>query len=306
MKKNKKVKEVSRRDKEKQARLNRIIFGFVMAVVLFVALVTIENAVIKNEIKLPTVVATKSISEKTLVEGDQIKDFFQVIEMPEAYRPSNALDSLDALKDGVVVLENLGVNGVLGSDSYTSIDDIILGIEDPVEVSINLGSLENAVAGKVRAGDVINISKVWSEQLSATVSTVRSEYIVQNAFVVEAHAGTSEVSREDADTTVTLITVYVPRAKELAINEALTNGTLRVGIVQESDGTEYIISGDVIGTNKDTTVKTEVNTDAEVEVEGTETVEETTEVPVEGAEIPVADAVPQAPQTETEENTVTE
>ena len=305
MKKSKGTKEIGKKEREKRAKLNRIIFGFVMAVILFVALVTIENAVIKNEIKVDTVVATQDIDARTVINAEQVSEFFKVIQLPEAYRPSNALESMEALENGIVTTEALVVNSVVSNGSFTSRDDIVLGIEDPVEVSINLGAIEDAVAGKVRAGDIVNISKVWPES-TGLLNEVEwhSEYIVENAYVVESHTGTPAVARDDKETSVTLITVYVPRAKELEISRSIAEGTLRVGIVQESDGTEYIINGDIIATNKDTsvtvvdkeesTVETTEDTateepvvDAETTVETTDetvevTPEEATETPVEG------------------------
>ncbi|MBO5388644.1 MAG: hypothetical protein J6A59_10970, partial [Lachnospiraceae bacterium] len=236
---------------------------------------------------------------------EQVSEFFKVIQLPEAYRPSNALESMEALENGIVTTEALVVNSVVSNGSFTSRDDIVLGIEDPVEVSINLGAIEDAVAGKVRAGDIVNISKVWPES-TGLLNEVEwhSEYIVENAYVVESHTGTPAVARDDKETSVTLITVYVPRAKELEISRSIAEGTLRVGIVQESDGTEYIINGDIIATNKDTsvtvvdkeesTVETTEDTateepvvDAETTVETTDetvevTPEEATETPVEG------------------------
>lgn len=305
MKKSKGTKEIGKKEREKRAKLNRIIFGFVMAVILFVALVTIENAVIKNEIKVDTVVATQDIDARTVIDAEQVSEFFKVIQLPEAYRPSNALESMEALENGIVTTEALVINSVVSNGSFTSRDDIVLGIEDPVEVSINLGAIEDAVAGKVRAGDIVNISKVWPES-TGLLNEVEwhSEYIVENAYVVESHTGTPAVARDDKETSVTLITVYVPRAKELEISRSIAEGTLRVGIVQESDGTEYIINGDIIATNKDTsvtvvdkeesTVETTEDTtteepvvDAETTVETTDetvevTPEEATETPVEG------------------------
>lgn len=311
MKKSKGTKELGKKEREKRAKLNRIIFGFVMAVILFVALVTIENAVIKNEIKVDTVVATQDIDARTVIDAEKVSEYFKVIQLPEAYRPSNALENMEALENGIVTTEALVVNSVVSNGSFTSRDDIVLGIEDPVEVSINLGAIEDAVAGKVRAGDIVNISKVWPES-TGLLNEVEwhSEYIVENAYVVESHTGTPAVTREDKETSVTLITVYVPRAKELEISRSIAEGTLRVGIVQESDGTEYIINGDIIATNKDTSVtvtdKKEESTvdvtedvtteepvvDAETTAETVEvTSTEGTETPVEG-EATVDDAVP--------------
>lgn len=315
MKKTKGVKEIGKKEREKKAKLNRIIFGFVMAVILFVALITIENAVIKNEIKVETVVAAKTMEARTIVDEDKIEEYFKVIDLPEAYRPSDAISSLDELKGGIVTTKAIGERGVVTNTSFTSKDDVILGIEDPVEVSINLGAIEDAVAGKVRAGDIINILRVWTEPVGHNKVEYHSEYIFENAFVVESHTGTPAVSRDDKETSVTLITVYVPRDKELEIAESISAGTLRVGIVQETDGTEYIINGSGIATNVDTTINTEdIEEENIVEVvEGEDSVDtvevvEGEETPVEdtaeGTEVPEGETVPE--ETTTEEGSETD
>lgn len=246
--KKKGVTEVSKRDREKRAKLNKILVGFVMAVVLFVGLVTIEEAIIKNEIKLPTVVATKEIAARTVIKATDLSNNFKVIDVPEQYRAQDALSSLDELGD-IITTQDMTPNAVLTAAYYTAEDDLLNQIEDPIEISINLGQVETAVAGKVRAGDIINISKVTSSESESGKVTYHSTYIMENAYVVEAHTGTPTVSRDDVDTTVTLITVYVPRAKEADIYKALEEGTLRVGLVKNADDTEYKINDDAITTN---------------------------------------------------------
>ena len=64
------------------------------------------------------------------------------------------------------------------------------------------------------------------------------------------------------------------------IYRALTEGTLRVGLVKDADGTEYTVMDEIIAINSDTVMEDEVaETEAEAEEEAaeTETTEEGTE-----------------------------
>lgn len=277
--KKKGINEVSKKEKEKRAKLNRILFGFVMAIVVFVALVTVENAVIKNEIKIPTVVATQEIPERTVIDSEQLTTYFRVVDVPEAYRPADAISSLSEM-GSVIMTHSISAQEPICKSAYTSKDDILANIEDPIEISIGLGELDTSVAGKLRAGDIVNISRIVQIPINDEEFETQVDYIVENALVVEAHAGTPEVDRTDTETSSSIITVYVPRDCEQLIYRALTEGTLRVGLVKDADGTEYTVMDEIIAINSDTVMEDEVaETEAEAEEEAaeTETTEEGTE-----------------------------
>lgn len=246
--KKKGINEVSKREKEKREKLSRILFGFVMALVLFVGLVTVEGAIIKNEVKVSTVVAIADIPERKVIDKNELSNYFTVVELPETFRPDDALSSVDDLGD-IIVTKYMSINSVLTTSCYTSKDDIRQAIEDPVEIAISIGDLSTSVAGKIRSGDIINISRIVQRQLDEKSFEFEVEYLFENAFVVEAHTGTPAVTREDTDTSANIITVYVPRDKELDIYKAMSEGTLRVGLVKNGDGTEYKVNSDIVAKN---------------------------------------------------------
>lgn len=282
--KKKGINEVSKKEKEKRAKLNRILFGFVMAIVVFVALVTVENAVIKNEIKIPTVVATQEIPERTVIDSEQLTTYFRVVDVPEAYRPADAISSLSEM-GSVIMTHSISAQEPICKSAYTSKDDILANIEDPIEISIGLGELDTSVAGKLRAGDIVNISRIVQIPINDEEFETQVDYIVENALVVEAHAGTPEVDRTDTETSSSIITVYVPRDCEQLIYRALTEGTLRVGLVKDADGTEYTVMDEIIAINSDTVMEDEVaETEAEQTDEAEQAAEETTAETAETAE----------------------
>lgn len=134
------------------------IIAILSALILFVILTIIQKNIVNAGEKVNVVVAEKEVPAGVVLTQDFIEAHFILEQRLKSEVPENAFHSGSEFL-GMITDRTLSPREVLTANALIS-EDPYEGIEDPVEVSIEVEKLSHAVAGTIRAGDYVDIKVV--------------------------------------------------------------------------------------------------------------------------------------------------
>lgn len=153
--KERKARETNKGD----SKLRIAMISFVVAILLFMVLLTVQNHFLNGEEKAAVVVAIQDVPDGLLLTEEIMPEYFAMELRSADEIPETAFRSGQALA-GMVVINEIPAKSIITGSSVTA-NDYSAEIEDPVELSIDVTKLGQAVAGTLRAGDRIDIQAVF-------------------------------------------------------------------------------------------------------------------------------------------------
>lgn len=173
--------------------------ALIITVVLFVGLLFLQNYLSDEVIYKSVVVAKTDIPENTIITKDNANKYLTMKNINILDTPAGALENADSL---VNTKTRVGIysNEIVTSNFVTDINKYTDNFVDPVEVSIPITSAENAVGGKIRPGDIINVTMMYS---SEQVGKINTSYVSENTTSVAYenylanHANDENILSED-------------------------------------------------------------------------------------------------------------
>ena len=137
-----------------------LIFVVIAAVVTVMCLfgLTKARALLDEKIEYePVVVAKTTIPERFQITKDNRDTYLEMKDMDKTTIPEKAIKDPDLLINMTAIVE-LGQGEVITSKDIEDSSTFSDTLTNPIELSINIGAIENTVAGKIRQGDLVNIS----------------------------------------------------------------------------------------------------------------------------------------------------
>lgn len=209
--------------KRKESKgLGRVVISFVLSIVMFIGLLSIEKSMLSPNGKIKVVVAKQDIDGGTSIENLDVDSLFEVVEVDGSLKFSSVITNLEDLK-GKTVDSPISKGEIVSSNRLA--DGVLANIKDKVEVSIKAPDLSQVVGGILREGDLININMVNS-------TTLENEVVLEGAYVsrVFSSAGV-EIGRESKEPALAL-NVIVSKDDSVKINTAGELGTIKVAKVK--------------------------------------------------------------------------
>ena len=206
-----------------------------------------------------TVVAKKDINRNTIITKDNVGEYFAIKEVNIMDVTEGALDDISKLIEKKTIVP-LYSGEVATLKDFENISVYTSGFENPVEVSIEISNIANANGGKIRAGDVVNITMMFTkEQLGLTNSassvvvkdengnaeqqsyrySSHSQYVMKNLYVKRVLDSSGvEIKNDDSKSSASILIFEIEADEEIELNNALTNcSTLRVSkVLSKKDG----------------------------------------------------------------------
>lgn len=153
------------KDKEKKNKAKRTdsgdgtaavaLFALVAAILIFILLTMIQSNVVQNVDKKPVVVAIIDVPEGVLLDESNMAQYFGVEMRPTADLP------LGTYENGHDLVNKITSKPILAKEVITPSclvkEDLFAGVEDPIIIGLEAGRISQAVAGTLRAGDVVDI-----------------------------------------------------------------------------------------------------------------------------------------------------
>jgi hypothetical protein len=202
----------------------RVIISFIVSIVAFIGLLVVQQTILAPNGTSKVYIATEKIEKRTIITNENIEELFKEKYVDGELKVTNAVTSKKDLVDKIAntVIEK---GAVISNNAFTHKDDILAKIKTPVEVSIKVDDISQAVGGTLRAGDMINLSVV-------NMITKENEKIFESAYINKVFSKEGkEIKREDVNPVVT-INLIISREDEAKFNKAIELGVLRISKVE--------------------------------------------------------------------------
>ena len=146
-------------EKEKKSVLG-IFICLAISIALFVAVIIIQRALTVTEEKVTVVAATKDISAPGFIDAKDADKYFTEIEVPARLAYDGVFESIEDVlgkDEDVYVIRSLAEGEIVSDKCIVGGEDFLKGYKNPVEMGIRVSSFENAAAGTIRRGDVVDM-----------------------------------------------------------------------------------------------------------------------------------------------------
>lgn len=259
------VQNLHLKEKKDKGQYVYAIIGVVVALGIFCGLVYLERYINTPKSSTMTVIAKTEIPRGTVLTKDNWKDFLTGINMDDTYRPKDALSSVNDLIDTKTTVD-IGKGSILSTKETVSTKDVENTFTDPVEVSLSI-SAENADAGLLRKGDLVNFVKTedGDDGSGATAGFALENIYVKNAFDGDGKA----IDTSDRTTRASMLQILLNRSDQPAFTQATSGGkSMAISrVVDTQTGYEKILQKDKanqdVANPSDNTSQTDKSQDAD-------------------------------------------
>lgn len=181
-----KIKKIHNEKNIKASSVMLIVLSFVLTIALFFGLIILQNKFSQEIVYQPVLVAKIDIPAKTIITQENINKYFTTKQINILDITSGDLSSADNLIGRQAIVDLIAGENVMLKD-FEEISIYTKMLKNPIEISIPLGSIENSDGGKIRTGDIINITMMYStNQLKSGTNTIdMKQNIPNNITVVE-------------------------------------------------------------------------------------------------------------------------
>lgn len=232
------IQNLKMKEKKETKQYVYAIVGVVAAAAIFCGLVYLERYINTPKHYTMTIVTSKAIPKGTVITKKNWKKYLTGINMDDTIRPEDAMSTVNDLI-GRKTLVSMSKGAILSKKATVSTKDIENIFTDPVEVSMAV-SAENADAGLLRKGDLVNF------MLSAKDDdTVTANFVMENVYVKNAFDGDGNpISSADNATRASMLQLLMDKDEQIMFGKAMASGnTMTVSrIVNTADGYEKVLN----------------------------------------------------------------
>ncbi len=188
-----------------KTKVRGIVLAIFFALIAFICLIVLNNRISGAMDRVDVVIAAKTIPKNTLITEDNVGEYFTTIQAQSIFKTSNAVTDTHEL---------------IGQYALNGIWDIFAAYKKPVQASFNVANLSDAVCGRLRAGDYVDIFGVDINQ---------GKRIIENAYIFKAYDNAGvQISVSDTTAIATNFTIILESGEEEVLYEMLKNSTVVV------------------------------------------------------------------------------
>lgn len=197
----------------------KIAISAIVAVILFLVLMTIERNMLSDYEKKTTLVTSQEILSGTIIDENNVDAYFTEYEVDAKLVPDNAIKAKSDMV-GTIVRKDMNAYEIVTGYDFEEENGILSKMEEPVEMSVAVSNLSNAVAGRLRGGDFADISVL-------NAATGESEYALEDVYILKAMTSDgTEVQREDTETIATIFSIVIDKSNVNELYEKMNAGTV--------------------------------------------------------------------------------
>lgn len=263
-----KVEQLLKKE-EKTATPKDLLFigaSLIISIIIFIGLIFIQNTYSKQIVYKDVVVAIQEIPKGTIITDDNKAEYFGIGHINTLNVPENVIDkeTFDKIVDRKAII-NISKNTPISEEYFKKLNHYTDDIKNPIEVSVSISSLGDADGGKLRAGDIVNITMTYTkDQLTATTEKdlnvnysdeqtqeqtqepVKeqtsnnkfgyanwSQYVLDNVYIEKALDSSGAIlDSSDMASNASILIFKIDKSDEEALNNALSNcSNLRISKV---------------------------------------------------------------------------
>lgn len=212
MKKQQENIEINHVNKKEKGTFIKIVVSLVFALIIFIVLINVEKSMMKNYEKTKVVVCKKNIEKQMEITKDNVNNYFELIEVPSNIVPDTAIKKIEDVNFGIT-LTNISKKEILRKDDIVSNDKLVKDIKNPVITSISIKTLDKAVGGVLRKGDIVNISLVREDN--------DKTLLLKKVYILEAMNSSGEILSKDSVGAATIFNIVVDKKDAQKLKEVV-------------------------------------------------------------------------------------
>ena len=159
-----------KKEREGKFKISTPIFALlalILTVALFFGLIVLQNFLAEEVVYMGVVTAKTDIPEGAVITMENAEQYLQITDVNSLTIPRGTVMKADEIL-GQRARVPLMAGEVLSVKDFANLNPYIDNLKEPVEISIAAGSASDTDGGKIRQGDLINITMMFTnEQLGA-------------------------------------------------------------------------------------------------------------------------------------------
>lgn len=164
----KKLNEIS--FKGKASSIAFALLTLTLTIIVFSGLLFLQDIFTEEIIYQNVIVAKSDIPENEIITADNAKKYFTTKDINTLDTTNGYITSFEPLV-GKQAKVSLLQGEIVSEKDFKDLAQYTNNYKNPVEISVDVGAIANADGGKIRSGDLINITMMFSrEQLRYTTS----------------------------------------------------------------------------------------------------------------------------------------
>ncbi|MCD8129859.1 MAG: SAF domain-containing protein [Lachnospiraceae bacterium] len=195
----------------------------VLAVVVFIAILRIQMAGLEEVVYENVVTARKTIAGDTALTEGNIGALLEIRQVPEEYVPEGALSTLEGL-EGCVITAEISAGSILTQGLVRTIPDIYGDYGELFWISVSAEQLTQAVAGTLRAGDIVDLYCVENGAEGVFCSLLQGNVRVERVLTKSGE----QIANGDESSLAQLFVIPMEREDIPLFYEALYSGSLMI------------------------------------------------------------------------------
>lgn len=208
--------------KKPKNKNNRNLFGLVLSVLVavsvFVGLVSYQTSVLSNYEKVSRVVAIKDMPDGIRITAQNVNDYFQMDEIEATHDVTKPVEAVEDLI-GYVSASEIAKGQTASYVNFTNESELLSWIKDPVHISFTVSKAGDALGGTIRAGNIIDVN----------VSSKDEVILAGESLYVTAVYDTNYALLTENDTNPALtIEVVIDAAEAADFVSAISSGSIYV------------------------------------------------------------------------------
>lgn len=210
------------------SQLKAILIPLILAAaaVLFLY-IAIQTSIEAKYVRKPLVMTSKALDAGTHITKDNIDKYFSEATVESSMSNGDTYGSLSDMPDDFYIKEEIPKGRVVYSDDITeSLPSLAKYGDGAMETSVSIGNIESSIAGRIRAGDVVNVY-AFSSDSNAYVLALTDVYI-ERAYTSDGTEITAEAEKANGTMLATLFTVLVTPEEEDVLNAAIATGDIQL------------------------------------------------------------------------------
>lgn len=233
--KGKKVNEavvVSEKEHRNSSRGAKVfLYCMILTAILYGFLIYLEKTILQEVEVVDVYVVKADVGEKVLITEENAATYFAKASRAVDTIPVGCVQDISEIYNSFTTKEYV-VNDIITASGFTSEKSKIEDIVNPVEVSISVSSISQAVGGILRAGDYVNVWTVSATNYNG-VSDITAACVGERAYVSRAFNSSGVELERGAiidNSTATVINIIMSEDDEEEFNIALASGTIRLAL----------------------------------------------------------------------------
>lgn len=236
--KTKVTREITRQERNRRNNIKRLVISACFALLVFVALIVIQNSILNQEKKETVYQVIKDIDVGTKITENNINDYLDLKEVQVSLIPSGYITAPEDVQ-GKFVNREYKVNDIITSDGVTDTENLYTKlIENPIEITFSTDDIASAVGGTIREGDYINIYGLRKPTAENNPSAenlylVDEDFTFQHVYVTKVFDSSGKEvvigdENSESNSVVTIISVILSENDIEQFNEMLKNCSIKV------------------------------------------------------------------------------